>query len=467
MSNRTTVVFKKSLLAAAVLSLSACSTVPQIEDYDLSKVGAGILKAGRATADMSEHVWGRTTYLLGFSDVDVSGGSEVSDGTLLMDDVDIALAQEDALMPDAATLRPISIPKIKATRLELPEGNETAIADEVNEPNLVLGSIDESSTDTLPVEDLVHEVARAETLWDIAKKITGDANNWHVLADVNNLSQSASVFPGQQLIIPADMVKPDFFDTGESAPENTQQAATEISVEKQNVASQAPTSGTPLTIAAGESLWDFAKRTTGDATNWKLIASHNNFSERQSTLVRAGQTILVPENLVAPEQSSVAVADASSQPLVDTQNQQDSILATADTSLTNPANTLDEQAVSASSELLAEASSLDETSPVADETQAITIVEATFKTEPSTMPLVDDASTAIAAPGIAAENERQQIMVSGTYYPKAIYNEADFSSSLLMRVSPGTTLQVSRVQDGWYQVETDKGVGYVHQRDIK
>ncbi len=58
-------------------------------------------------------------------------------------------------------------------------------------------------------------------------------------------------------------------------------------------------------------------------------------------------------------------------------------------------------------------------------------------------------------------------MVSGTYYPKAIYNNADFSSSLLMRVSPGTTLQVSKAMGNWYQVKTSKGLGYVHQRDIK
>ena len=58
-------------------------------------------------------------------------------------------------------------------------------------------------------------------------------------------------------------------------------------------------------------------------------------------------------------------------------------------------------------------------------------------------------------------------MVSGTYYPKAVYNDADFSSSLLMRVSPGTTLQVSRAIGSWYEVSTDQGTGYVHARDIK
>jgi len=60
-----------------------------------------------------------------------------------------------------------------------------------------------------------------------------------------------------------------------------------------------------------------------------------------------------------------------------------------------------------------------------------------------------------------------KVMVKGTYYPKAVYNNADFSSSLLMRVSPGTQLLVSKAIGPWLEVKTNKGVGYVHSRDIK
>ena len=68
---------------------------------------------------------------------------------------------------------------------------------------------------------------------------------------------------------------------------------------------------------------------------------------------------------------------------------------------------------------------------------------------------------------VASNEQLGKVMVRGTYYPKAVYNEADFSSSLLMRVSPGTQLLVSKAIGPWLEVKTDKGVGYVHSRDIK
>jgi len=102
----------------------------------------------------------------------------------------------------------------------------------------------------------------------------------------------------------------------------------------------------------------------------------------------------------------------------------------------------------------------------------IKIVEANFQSEPpKELQLAKRADNLMAetqetmAPG--ADVGSDAVMVSGTYYPKAIYNEANFSSSLLMRVSPGTELKVSKAVGPWYEVVTDKGVGYVHSRDTK
>lgn len=77
-----------------------------------------------------------------------------------------------------------------------------------------------------------------------------------------------------------------------------------------------------------------------------------------------------------------------------------------------------------------------------------------------------DVAAADVEPPRAADDP-ESILVSGTYYPKAVYNKADFSSSLLMRVSPGTALKVAGAQGPWFKVETDKGVGYMHARDIR
>ena len=99
-----------------------------------------------------------------------------------------------------------------------------------------------------------------------------------------------------------------------------------------------------------------------------------------------------------------------------------------------------------------------------DETQDIRIVEATYKSDDTLNPVEAEEQSVTV---VENANIPEQIMVSGTYYPKAIYNDADFSASLLMRVSPGTALQVSKAMGTWYEVQTDKGVGYVHQRDIQ
>ena len=96
-------------------------------------------------------------------------------------------------------------------------------------------------------------------------------------------------------------------------------------------------------------------------------------------------------------------------------------------------------------------------------------MEAKFQGKPLELP---DTTVAAAAPQPAPKvtqpvDKSRQIMVSGTYYPKAIYNDANFSSSLLMRVSPGTSLTVSRAIGPWFEVQTEKGPGFVHSRDTR
>ena len=184
MPNCNPVLFKRSLLAVAIISLSACSTTPRDEDYDLSQIGEGIMSAGRTTADVSQRAWNKTTYLLGFSDVENS-----SDSDLIMDEVDLALMEEDALIPDSEAT---PIPVVIESATAIPPDQAPVSADQTL---LEIKTAESTVEDAVAIEDLVHEVESRETLWDISKKTTGDANNWHVLADVNNLAPNASVFP--------------------------------------------------------------------------------------------------------------------------------------------------------------------------------------------------------------------------------------------------------------------------------
>lgn len=552
MPNNTPVVFKKTLLAAAiVVSLSACSTMPQVPD--LGGVGDGIVKAGKATANAGKKTWNTTTYLLGFSDAPGEDADAPSDEQLLVDrtqdqdSVNQALPQTgelaDAPILEAAEARPAVVQQ--ATAVIDPEQSAT--------DNLASLPVDALPSDTLPSDtlqpgseepltagatasiaiDVVHKVAANETLWDIAKLTTGDATNWHTLADVNDLEQSATVFPGQELIIPAALVKDEYASTlaatsldtvagaqegsdsaminepviaaavesGESELLTEQSLTTELAADAQvtedlaaDAAAQLASieqNATPIELNDGETLWDFAKRTTGDATNWQAIASQNNFTEKQSVTVRPGQTIYVPLDLLKDNAQTSSTESAKA---VDGQTTEEAVVAAVTEAPENVAEAtnealaaalpatdvqpLDQDAVT---ELTSEASLADSTAIVAegtslqgngatspesaplDETQPLTIVEATYKSDDS-LALTGDVG---AQQIVENENIPGQIKVSGTYYPKAVYNNADFSSSLLMRVSPGTTLQVTRAMGTWFEVETDKGVGYVHQRDIQ
>jgi len=342
----------------------------------------------------------------------------------------------------------------------------------------------------------VHVVAGQETLWDIAKLTTGDATNWHVLADINDLGQSAMVFPGQELIIPADMVKQDFDeplnngaiasavdDSGDISEPDTPQlaAATEA---QQSVETELE--GTGFEVNNGENLWNFSKRTTGNATNWQTIANYNGFTEQQAITIQPGQTIYVPDELVREDSMDAAENDlATESQVLDDQNAgvvdttENSVLESASTLADDTSNnvlsdanteTLAAALPSSGAEITAAATEgaseviAQNTAIEVDTGEAGEIAEAAYQSDDTLNS--DDSADAVVAVSENA-NIPSEIKVSGTYYPKAVYNDADFSASLLTRVSPGTTLQVSGAQGTWYQVQTDKGVGYVNQRDIQ
>lgn len=497
-------IFKKSLLAVAVLTLSGCASAPKMDDVDLSPIGEGILTAGRATAEVGIHAWDVGMYLLGFSDeVGTDADSNLADSPFPMDEVDEALLDDDTQLPEDMLI-PVEIVNATANFQKLfktPAANGADIFAESAEvdPFLIQPEMEEGEiisieqSELLPLETVdadteaqptviapsgdqkhIHMVADNENLWDIAKATTGDATNWHTLADINNLNQDAGIYVGQALTIPAKMLKPGYLDSingtltasnpalinAEEDSDSDQEiviASADTGSSRLAIPAAAEIPGTAVKLNAGETLWEFAKRTTGDATNWKAIAGHNDFTERQAVVVRAGQTIMVPEDLI---KSDIAVANVQpvAQPEL-TEEARAEVLAAIDK--------LNQSAITASSALLTEASSLSNAQLLSDETQSITIVEANFQADPSQQPIEIAADTIEVVKMSKPSPDLNQIMVSGTYYPKAIYNDADFSSSLLMRVSPGTSLKVSKAIGNWFEVETENGKGYMHQRDIK
>jgi len=520
--------FKLTFIAVAVLSLSACSTAPKVAGVDLgelsSTVGSGLSKLGTKTADISadawdgtKNIWEDTKDLLNIGSDDQEPMDEVDlalmEDDVLVEGVPVARLEGEALLPEDDTQQPLAFGEIP----QAPEMNNDSLGGDI----VVLASANDNQTDTfaeeimtegageqlVPLLDLTHVVEKSETLWDIAKSTTGDANNWHILADINNLPPNASVYVGQKLLIPADMVKAEYgseyqpvlseptegtelMANAEQAKPllkaeptaavalNIPQANDEIKLAEENVVAavepaapaaalpEAPatpvlaadimTDAMPLKVGAGETLWDFAKRTTGDATNWKAIAEKNMFDEQQLARIRPGQKIYVPANIVrARDENGVLIPRG-----------EEANVAAANIGGVAPKNTAaNKAAIDASTAVIASAEKPAAALPAEGE---IKIVEAAYQDNNGIKPVTAESLSDEAAVQVAAnDGEPGKVMVKGTYYPKAVYHTADFSSTLLMRVSPGTELLVSKAVGPWLEVQTDKGVGYVHSRDIK
>ena len=261
-----------------------------------------------------------------------------------------------------------------------------------------------------------------------------------------------------------------------AAPEPASPAGTELAAapaERLTIPAGASPVATPVTdpadgarefrLGAGETLWDFAKRTTGDATHWQTIAAQNGFDERAATAVHEGQRIFVPSDLVVERDASgkiVAAAGAAAvaTPEAPAKDAAEDVFvpipSVGDTRVETADGT--DEAVEASASALADASGAgaEDGAPTGED---IRIVEAAYTGG------ADAGLPADPAAGAAVDS----VLVSGTYYPKAVYSSADFSAGLLMRVSPGTRLKVSRVDGKWYEVETERGTGWLHERDVK
>ena len=577
--------FRQTLVAVAVVALtSGCATTAQDPARGDDGITGSIARAGQKTVGFGQTFAHRAGYLLGLHDdpgVPVAERAETAPGSpparpaapgpatlaarpapapssvpvarlpLNFDEVDLALMEEDAVMPgdgaagiaprgprsdddllagfDDADMMDVLSFEDAAPVLGAP-GDAPAVADPldplglaaarpapdtvaapelaaampaaatIDVPADVPAAADAAAVAVVAAADLEHRVGETETLWDIAKKTTGDATNWHVLADVNDLGPGAAVYPGQTLTIPADMLRPELVGAGADALASSSTdapapapaptvdvgadvalAATDVPTERLVVPDGPSPVASPVTepadgarefeIAAGETLWDFAKRTTGDATNWQAIATQNGFDEGQAVAVRAGQRVFVPQDLVkeggavataVPTVAAVPVETTS----VETAPAETASAENADEPRFVPIPQVGDtrgvdEAVDASATALAAANGADAASgagtdaPAGAASEDVRIVEASFTGGPET-DLPADPATGV-----------ESVMISGTYYPKAVYSDSDFSAGLVTRVSPGTRLKVSSVDGQWYRVETERGAGWVHRRDVK
>lgn len=257
MKRNAPVLYKRFLIALAVLSSSACSNFPQGSSYDFAGVGNSVERAGKVTECVPQGNPNTTGKLPGYADTKDSPSVHVLPKELVPK-IKIRALQRSSL---ART----------ATAAAITKGSMQPTKDLIPRASLAQGTEDPLHENG----DLLHEVAIGENLWVIAKQTTGSALNWHILADVNSLPRNATIFPGQQLVIPASLISEG-----------------KISAFK---------------LHDGETLWKFSNRTTGDAKNWQAIAKHNNFTVKQSVTVHPGQTIQVPKSLIGEDVAALSM----------------------------------------------------------------------------------------------------------------------------------------------------------------
>ena len=287
--------FKRSLIALAVLSVSGCSSLPQISTIDMGGVGDGIAQAGKVTVDATRNTWNTTVSFLGFGNKEVDTNQQ--DQYLPGKRMSSGSKDNKALLPEAL------VPKIRLPDTLPPADIQTksnVVAELTKKPTKdLIGRVSlhqDSEISSQSTENIMHEVAAGENLWQIAKRTTGNATNWKVLADINNLQPDGAVFSGQMLSIPSSL-KPELtaviFNQDDANASNEDKA---------------------FDVTSGETLWQFTKRTTGNATNWQTIATYNKFSDEQAAKVYPGQTIFVPKSLISADYQ----AAANTKPSVDT-----------------------------------------------------------------------------------------------------------------------------------------------------
>lgn len=177
-------------------------------------------------------------------------------------------------------------------------------------------------------------------------------------------------------------------------------------------------------VQRGDRLSDIALEFTGDASNWRNIADYNNIANPR--FLREGSELQIPTYLVPGYQ---APNTTQAEPLSSTPLPQTSALAVRRESTTDVA-------------------------PV-----VVTPINTNrnFDLTP-----IDEqsASTPQSFAGTGT-----QIKVTGTYYPKGIYQEPAAYSRIMMRAAPGTVFSLDTQVNQWYRIETPRGTGYIRVSD--
>lgn len=151
-------------------------------------------------------------------------------------------------------------------------------------------------------------VRKGDTLWDIARKSTGNGMNYKQIQSMNNLNDKSIIRPGQQIIIPMKNppgvsqqnqpetqgnvnVNEQTDNTQQVSQVITNQTTTQPISKRKRVVPKSSVKGTSYTIKKGDTLWDIAQATYGNGYKWKQIAQDNGLDE--NSIYYPGDTLIL------------------------------------------------------------------------------------------------------------------------------------------------------------------------------
>jgi len=200
------------------------------------------------------------------------------------------------------------------------------------------------------------------------------------------------------------------------------------------VRSDATTDALVYTVMEGDRLGEIARETTGNADHWRAIAAVNGIDDPRK--LQAGAPLVIPSRLLPAD--SLALTHRVT-------------LATVDVNRRFELTPLDGSRAHEGRSPVAGSVRVKD---VADKADAVVVTRI--------------AATDVTRTGTSSLLEGQRgVRVVGSYFPKGIYAQPASYSRLMMRVAPGTVLQLERTVSDWYEVMTSEGVGYLRDIDGK
>lgn len=192
------------------------------------------------------------------------------------------------------------------------------------------------------------------------------------------------------------------------------------------------------TVKPGDRLTDISRKLTGNQNHWQTIATYNNIENPD--LLSVGEIIAIPGSLLGDFFPDTVSAASSATALHNSKG-----------SATRPSLIPNTSAIALQRPMQLPGKVVEEV--------IVTSVNRnrSFKLEPfrTLNPVQTSASFTAGA----------RIKVIGSYYPKGIYEQPANYAPLIMRVSPGTILELELEVNDWYKIKTDKGIGYIRMDD--